>query len=796
MFSSFFFGKRNWGMYSNRREQSNRPKGLFRPQLEALETRLAPATLVVNTTTDEFDGGIGSGNPPPGADGKLSFREALSFAQGLGGQGLQIIFDPSVFSTPQTINLTLYFGPIFFNAPPVNIGAPSGLTIAGPVDASGNPLVTIDGFLQDSAFICQGSHGAPGFATLSNLQFSHFSNVFALGTVFNISSSGINSSGDTYTFTNCIFDSNTTDGDGGAIAARDVNLNLTDCRFSNNSAGFNNPGHGYGGAIWASGGSITISQSATPVINTQLTGNTAGLDGGAIYEDGGSLTVSNASFSGNHAGGSGGAISSVNATTNISNCTVNGNSANFQGGGINIDPSAVTIISSTVNNNTAPVGADIYNLNSALTVIASTVGNISNNGGTITTPASAVADLGTQISALTQSGALTASQAAGLTSKLQAAQYSLDNGKFTPGVNQLNAFINQVNAFVKSQTLTAAQAQPMINGANQLINAVKVAGSRLLQDTGTVTSSNGDTQPVTAAGQLVTGTVGVYLDNTDGTQVSADEQARFDDAIATLDATFGSYGVNLVDVGAANAVGAVVQVEIAGTSAAGSAADGVLGCTMAGHITLLTGWNWFTGAVASAIGADQYDLETIVMHELGHAIGLGHSGDTGSVMYAYLAPGQTHRIVTTQDLSVLDSASTTPEPLTAVGWRDSGAVVPLTPSEPISKFQESISKNLATDSTDRTGFVPALQFGFWNMDFNSESSAVSNSGNGFALPAASELSGAASQIGIWPVSPIDIVSSHHLPVTPAFDDTAGLWADQVLDAAFAAWGNDLLGLRL
>src|SRR5207244_5535901 len=97
-----------------------------------------------------------------------------------------------------------------------------------------------------------------------------------------------------------------------------------------------------------------------------------------------------------------------------------------------------------------------------------------------------------------------------------------------------------------------------------------------------------DTQPVTAAGQLVIGTVGVYLGNAAGTPVTVGEQARFDDAIARLDATFGPFGVVLVDVGAADAADAVVQVDIAGTSAAGSAANGVLGCTVAGHITLLT----------------------------------------------------------------------------------------------------------------------------------------------------------------------------------------------------------------
>src|SRR5262249_54171246 len=68
------------------------------------------------------------------------------------------------------------------------------------------------------------------------------------------------------------------------------------------------------------------------------------------------------------------------------------------------------------------------------------------------------------------------------------------------------------------------------------------------------------------------------------------------------------------------------------------------------------------------------------------AIGLGHSGDTGSVMYAYLSPGQSRRTVTTQDLSVLEAGGTAPEPLLAAPWHDrqtsaQPAELPLQPGE-------------------------------------------------------------------------------------------------------------------
>jgi hypothetical protein len=74
-------------------------------------------------------------------------------------------------------------------------------------------------------------------------------------------------------------------------------------------------------------------------------------------------------------------------------------------------------------------------------------------------------------------------------------------------------------------------------------------------------------------------------------------------------------------------------------------------------ITILTGWNWYTGSNAAVVGTNQYDFETIVLHELGHALGLGHSSDSTSVMYATLNLGVAKRALTTADLAIPDSNS-------------------------------------------------------------------------------------------------------------------------------------------
>ncbi|MFO0968637.1 MAG: Ig-like domain repeat protein [Gemmataceae bacterium] len=184
--------------------------------------------------------------------------------------------------------------------------------------------------------------------------------------------------------------------------------------------------------------------------------------------------------------------------------------------------------------------------------------------------------------------------------------------------------------------------------ASIVANQVQVSGNayNTLTDEGTESTSF-------TAGQLLAGDLVVYLDNEAGA-FTPEEIARIEDAISVINVVINPFNVHIIEVGAADRDLATLVIHSAETSAVGGALDGVLGCEGAGLITVVQGWNWYAGADTNAVGPDQFDFETIVMHELGHALGLGHSEDTSSVMYATLATGEARRSLTVADLAIPD----------------------------------------------------------------------------------------------------------------------------------------------
>src|SRR6202007_1516989 len=101
-----------------------------------------------------------------------------------------------------------------------------------------------------------------------------------------------------------------------------------------------------------------------------------------------------------------------------------------------------------------------------------------------------------------------------------------------------------------------------------------------------------------------------------------------------------------------------ITISIVDTTDIGGVAQGVLGVyETGGSIMIVGGWNLDTGANPARIGGGQYDFQTVVTHELGHALGFGHSDDPNSPMFESLPTGVTRRTLTAADLHVIDQAA-------------------------------------------------------------------------------------------------------------------------------------------
>jgi hypothetical protein len=209
------------------------------------------------------------------------------------------------------------------------------------------------------------------------------------------------------------------------------------------------------------------------------------------------------------------------------------------------------------------------------------------------------------------------------------------------------------NAAAGLTGMVYAPSAPVVISGNATLNAALVADRLQFSGNGSSTQvaagSTGDDS--SSPDTLLAGDLEVYVKNGNGSFTHA-ELARIQDAIRAWDRVLAPYHVQISEVN--NPALANLILDMSSTSPAGTAADGVLGCYdgATNEITLLQGWNWYDGAKPGRIGPSQYDFQTVVTHELGHALGLGGSADPTSPMLESLAAGVVRRIPHVADLNI------------------------------------------------------------------------------------------------------------------------------------------------
>lgn len=142
-----------------------------------------------------------------------------------------------------------------------------------------------------------------------------------------------------------------------------------------------------GGAVWCHGyygGESQYSAGPVTIVDSTLSGNTAGGGGGALYADDCDVNVIRSTISGNTADDDGGGLYLDDTIEGdvIRDSTISGNTAGEGGGGVFVNDDTFTIQNSTISGNTATdEGGGIYQEDGELTLVQTTITN--NTGGSV-----------------------------------------------------------------------------------------------------------------------------------------------------------------------------------------------------------------------------------------------------------------------------------------------------------------------------------------------------------------------------------------------------------------------------
>jgi len=176
------------------------------------------------------------------------------------------------------------------------------------------------------------------------------------------------------TLTNCIF-SNNSAGYGGGVSNEYCNPILTNCIFSGNSADYFGGGMGNNNycnptlinCIFNSnsagtyGGGMDNNDSSYPTLTNCTFNNNSANYGGGISNDESNLILINCVFNGNFSNSRGGGMSNSDSSPTLINCIFNGNFSNSGGGGMFNDESNPILTNCTFSNNSAKCGGGMNN---------------------------------------------------------------------------------------------------------------------------------------------------------------------------------------------------------------------------------------------------------------------------------------------------------------------------------------------------------------------------------------------------------------------------------------------------
>ncbi len=299
-----------------------------------------------------------------------------------------IDFDPTVFSSTQTINLTLGTLALADTTGLQTITGPSsGLTINGDnaslvfqVDANVDASIT--------GLTFTGGAGRYG-GGLQNDGTLALTDCTVSGNSSNLLGGGVyNNKNATATLTDCTISGNSAASEGGGIRNYGT-MTLNDSTVSGNSAGNQGGGIADHGAITLidstvsgnsaaqKGGGIFVQNAVATSIgltDSTVSGNSSGYGGGLYNLEVNNITLTNSTFTGNTVSSEGGGLFEDFGSATVTDCTFSGNAAKFEGGGLANHSGVVMMTGCTFSGNTVTFdGGGWFNLSGTMTLTNSTV---------------------------------------------------------------------------------------------------------------------------------------------------------------------------------------------------------------------------------------------------------------------------------------------------------------------------------------------------------------------------------------------------------------------------------------